>query len=118
MTKEDFTLDPKFIAGVDMIRRTGSQTFRIGYSDEADGPPTVWFATATWLKSQEAAGALDPVTAIMRLCELVIDGGLCKHCNLPTIFISDSDDSFLSEIGCVYAWDPELKVFRRGCEGE
>lgn len=118
----DPTTDPKFIAAVKLIGRTGAQTWRIGYSDEGDGPPTVWYAVAEWVGNRsEAAAALDPVAAALRLCERVIDGGECTHCHQTTIFDDNPGDSpfdaLLDAVACVYAWDPELQTFRRGCEG-
>lgn len=130
----DKILDPKFIAGVDLLGRTGAKNFRIGWSDEDDGPPIVWYACAEWtqvkaragvleINGAEAAAALDPVNAVMRLCERVIDGGTCDHCHQFTIF-DDSDpmgtvtEELLDKMGCRYAWDPELKTFRRSCEGD
>jgi hypothetical protein len=127
------TPDPRFIAGVQLLERTGARNFRIGYSDEADGEPIVWYACATWKRIKapaatwhgdysEAAGALDPTAAVIRLCELVVDGGTCTHCGRPTIFddnVSDTPiDALFNEMGCVYGWDPELATFRRGCEGD
>lgn len=116
-------LTPKYLAAMDLLGRTGMQTYRIGYSDEDQGPPVVWYAVGEWLGNKaEAAGALDPVTATLRLCERVIDGGLCTHCRQQTIFDDNPQDTafdaLLDAMGCVYAWDPELKTFRRGCEGE
>lgn len=124
--------DPRFTAAVDLIGRTGATTFRIGYSDEDDGPPTVWYATAVWVSQAapggpdtraEAAAAMDPLSAVLRLCEQVIDGGTCTHCGQRTIFDPDppTDDvvsDILDKMGCRYAWDPELATFRRSCEGE
>lgn len=126
-------LDPRFLAGVKLIERTGARNFRIGYSDEADGVPVVWYATATWFMRSgrpvadarggaqvrhEAAAAMDGTTAVMRLCEQIIDGGLCTHCGQRTIFVADADDAGpLDSMGCVYQWDPELATFRRSCEG-
>jgi hypothetical protein len=125
--------DPRFLAAVKMIERTGARAFRIGYSPEDDGEPTVWYATATWYVrngrpvadargaatlSHEAAAAIDPLNALLRLCAQVIDGGECAHCHLPTIFVEDTDTSILDQMGCVYAYDPELQTFRRSCEGE
>lgn len=128
--------DPKFLAGIKLLERTGIQSFRIGHTDEDDGDPVIWHATATWGISpstgrpmprggriqHEAAGALHPLTAVMRLCELVVDGATCIHCLQHTIFdenpMDTPFDDLLNAIGCVYAWDPELKTFRRGCEGD
>jgi hypothetical protein len=114
---DTFSLDPKFVAGVEMLRRTGMTHFRIGYTDDDDGPPIVWHCTASWGTRHEADASLDPVEALMRLCERAIDGGSCTHCGTPTIFVHDLvDPGGLTSMGCVYAWDPELKTFRRGCE--
>jgi hypothetical protein len=127
-------LGPKFKAAADLLRRTGVTGLRIAYTDEDDeGLPVIWHATGTWGKARyglnkpahgkkilhETAAGMDPETAILRLCEAVIDGGECTHCHKPTIFIEDSDTRFLDNMGgCIYAWDPELQVFRRGCEGD
>lgn len=115
--------EPKFLAAVKLLQRTGAQTYRIGHSDLEDGNPVVWYAVAEWVGNRaEAAGALDPLTATLRLCERVIDGGQCAHCKRPTIFddnpLDSPPDELLSAMGCVYAWDPELSTFRRGCEGD
>ncbi len=124
--------DPRFLAGVKLLERTGARSFRIGHSDEDDGDPVIWHATATWglnpttgrpmprggRISHEVAAALNPVDAVMRLCEQVIDGGECAHCHRPTAFTPDTDTAVLDLIGCVYAWDPELATFRRDCEGD
>jgi len=125
-------LDPRFGAAVQLLERTGARQFRIGYSDPDQGGPVVWWATATWGMDpstgkpmakggrlmHEAAGAMNGLRAVLRLCETVIDGGECSHCHLPTIFVEDSDTELLDRMGCVYAWDPELATFRRGCEGD
>ena len=111
--------DPKFLQGIDLLRRTGMTSFRVGHTDEEeDAPPVIWHCTGTWRKAIECAAALDPTEALMRLCERVIDGGLCTHCKQLTIFIHDVVDpgEALEMMGCVYAWDPELLTFRRGCE--
>lgn len=131
MTNPDPRLDPRFLAGVQLLQRTGAQGFRIGFSPEDDGDPIVWYAVATWAgkkaggfkvrgsERSEAAGGMDPITAVMRLCEAVIDGGMCTHCQRQTIFVADLADrsQALYDMGCVYAWDPELATFRRSCEG-
>ena len=126
------TLDPRFIAGVQMIERTGARSFRVGYSAPDEGEPVVWYAVASYglnpstgrpmprggRITHEASAALDPVRAVLRLCEQLIDGGTCAHCGRHTIFVADSDTAVLDELGCVYAWDPELSTYRRNCEGE
>jgi len=110
--------EPRFVAGVDLLRRMGARQFRVGYSDPAEGDPVVWYAVGVWPGQGEAAGALDPVTAVMRLCEQAMDGGTCQHCHRPAIFIVDMEAGALLEaMGCVTAFDPELATFRRGCAG-
>ena len=56
-------------------------------------------------------------SAVFRLCDQVIDGGTCTHCNRPTGFTPDLDPMPLDDIVCWYQWDPELSEFRRGCAG-
>jgi len=108
--------EPRLVAGVDLLGRTGARSFRVGYSDPDDGEPTVWYAAGVWSAGAEAAAALDPVTAVMRLCEQVVDGGICTHCGRPTIFVADvNGGDLLDAIGCVTAFDPELATFRRDC---
>jgi hypothetical protein len=107
---------------VTLLQRTGALDFQCGYTPEPRVP--VWYAVCGWRRPggvvHEAAGGLDPVTAVMRLCEQVIDGGVCQHCDRRTIFDAGPGLGWdgLESLGCVYAWDPELKVFRRGCEGD
>jgi hypothetical protein len=109
----------KLAAAVKLLYRTGAQTYRAGYSDPDDGEPTVWYACAVWPSGRADAGAgLNPLTATLHLCEQVIDGGECTHCGQVTMFAADADDRILNRLGCVYAWDPELSTFRRGCEGD
>lgn len=124
--------DPKMVAAIDLLRRTGAADTQIRYSD--DGDPTVWLAVVRhrvgtagvpvatgYINSWEAAAGHTPVEALLRLCERVIDGGHCAHCQRPTMFHADLDDAPLPGVDvlfCAYEWDPELATFRRGCEGD
>jgi hypothetical protein len=112
------TMDARFRAAVDMIGRTGATSFQIRYSD--DEQPTVWMAVAEYQRGEgtyfDAAAGMDPLRAVLRLCELMIDGGFCTHCHKPTGFTEDFDPMPLEEAVCWYQFDPELKTFRRGCE--
>lgn len=122
----DHQLDPRFVAGVDMLAHTGAKDFRVGTTHEDDGPPIVWYAVATWdhpvhrITGAEAAAALTPVEAVMRLCEQVIDGGQCTHCGRLTVFVPDPRGVRVNDplhgMGCVYGWDPKLAKFRRSCQ--
>jgi hypothetical protein len=130
----DIPLSPKFTAGIDLLRRTGVSSFRVGWTDaEEDGDPVIFHATGTWGRAHyglnlqrvskkgvvhECAAGMNPEIAVLRLCEQVIDGGECKHCHKPTIFTQDETDPLLERLGCVYAWDSALSVFRRGCDGD
>lgn len=109
--------DPRVVAAVAMLGRTGAGEFQIRYCDEEQ--PVVWIAAAHWPthRKWEAAGATTPAAAVFRLCEQVIDGGKCQHCGRVTIFAADSNTNLIDQVGCVYAWDPELLTYRRGCEG-
>lgn len=124
--------DPRFTPAVDLIKRVGAATFQVGYAnDEEDNDgPVVWYALAgfRWrngrpvgngkINRYETAAALDPVTAVLRLCDQLIDGGRCQHCDRPTGFEPTIDHMPLSDVLCWYQWDPEMKTFRRGCEGD
>ena len=108
--------DPRFIAGVDLVGRTGAKSFQIRYSD--DEKPTVWMAVGEWIrdgKSRYNVGAsTGPLGALFDLLDKSIDGGICQHCQRPTGFSEDIDPMPLDEMVCWYQWDPERKVFRRG----
>jgi hypothetical protein len=104
-------------ACIDLIRRSGSKTFELRYSDDEE--PTVWMAIGKWGDQFEAAGAMTPIRALVRLLEAVIDGGRCNHCERPTAVSDDWQGQFpMEEQVCWYIYDPEMKTFRRGCEGE
>lgn len=112
----------KMLAGIDMLRRTGAEEFQVRFQD--DPQPTIWFATATYKVAngevvQEASGAMDPVTAVLRLCETIVDGGMCAHCKKPTGFEPHDITPMPGEqLWCWYQYDPELKKYRRSCEGD
>lgn len=119
-------LDPRFIAGVNLLERCGARQVRVGYSDADEGPPIIWHATALLGSSHgrpvfDVAAGRDPVQAVLRLCASMTDGGECLHCHKPTMFdetvpIGTVIDQIADAAFCVYAWDPELATFRRGCE--
>lgn len=124
---ENFTDDPVWQAGVDLLRRTGIREFQIRYSD--DVLPVVWIAVARWQFEKgvpvadggrtrwDAGSALTPVKAMLRLLDHALDGGLCKHCSRPSGVTTDIDEMPMEQFICWYQFDPELKTFRRGCEG-
>lgn len=111
------TEQDKLIAAIDMIRRTGARSVGIRYQD--DEQPTVWMVVASYADDRhEVDASLSPVRAALRLCERLVDGGVCKHCGRPTGLEPDSLETMpLDRAFCWYQYDPELKTFRRGCEG-
>lgn len=122
-------LDPRFVAAVDMVRRTGSVQFQIRYQDDEE--PTVWIATAqhrvdlqgrpigntgVGRSAWTVEAGLTGLAAVLRLCERLIDGGQCAHCGKPSAFDDGHEGSFLEPVFCWTQWDPELETYRRGCE--
>lgn len=119
-------------AALDMVRRTGATSTDIRWSD--DQQPVVWMAVSTHyidpvthmptagprtgVAHHQVAAALDPLTALLRLCEQLMDGGMCAHCHRPTGFEpTDTGTMPLADTFCWTQYDPELKTYRRGCEG-
>ena len=116
MTVDD--LEVKLPALVKLLERTGADEFQIRYCDEE--VPVVWIAAARWRGTWQAAGALEPYRAVLRLAESVMDGGTCRHCHRPTAVDDLPADVMLAAtdpVICWYRYDPELSTFRRQCEG-
>jgi hypothetical protein len=110
--------DARFTAALELIQRTGASGVQIRYSD--DELPTVWFVVAKYPEGQmEVDASLNPLRAVLRLCERLVDGGQCVHCKRPAGLEPDHIDTMpLNQTICWYQYDPELKKFRRGCEGD
>lgn len=122
----------KLTAAVDMIGRLGGREFQLRFDDRDvdDGTPVVWMALARWdrLLGEEvpenarwqATGGTTPWQAIFRLLEAVMDGGRCTHCHKPTAVDERPADALIGiteAMVCWYRYDPELRTFRRQCEG-
>lgn len=103
-------------ACVELIGRTGSREFQIRYSD--DEQPVIWMAAARYGEGWEVAAGMHALQAVFRLLESVIDGGECKHCHKPAGVTLGFDAMPMRQAVCWYQYDPELKKFRRGCEGD
>ena len=121
--------DPRFVALVAMIGRTGAAEFQIRYSD--DEQPVVWVAVAGHrrinnrpsrrgkVNHYEAGGGMTPLQACFRLAEQIVDGSECAHCHRPAGITDDWESEMpLAEHVCWYVYDPEVSTFRRSCEGE
>lgn len=112
---------PKTMAAIDLLRRTGAKEVQIRFSD--DEQPVVWMAVAGYERPRrvvhQVAAGLTTEEVLLALCEKLVDGGKCQHCDRPTMFLSEHGDP-LGEgpMFCRYQWDPELATFRRSCEGE
>jgi hypothetical protein len=106
--------------------------FQMRYSDDEE--PIVWFAVAGYYRGRDGTpvasakeatsphmsyrvGAdLDPLNAMFRLLDDVVDGAMCAHCGRPTGFVEGVENMPLAEHVCWYIWDPESKSYMRGCE--
>lgn len=109
--------DPRYMAAIDLIGRTGAKGIQIRYSD--DEQPIVWMAVADYREGHECAAALEPLRALLRLCDQLIDGATCVHCRRPSGITEDWEVQMpLDKVVCWYQYDPELAKFRRSCEGE
>ncbi len=112
---------PRLAAAVALLGRTGARDVQIRYSDDVD--PVIWFVVARYKTDggdhHETSSALTPEHAVLRLCERVIDGGVCRHCARMTVFLAEHTDAPVApdQVACHYQWDPELSTFRRSCEG-
>lgn len=114
------------------VPRLGAQSFEIRFSEPDDpeprkacadpgpnraGSPTVWIAIAFFAGAPpQVAAALSPGRAAFRLLEDLVDGGQCAHCKRPTGITDGISAMPAARAVCWYQFDPELVVFRRGCE--
>lgn len=124
-------VDDRFLAAVDLVRRTGASDFQIRYQDELE--PTVWIAVAGHYvlhgqpvtvdtpgreQAWTTSSSLDPGRAVVALAATLLDGGSCVHCDRPSALEPyDLGTQLLDELVCWTQYDPELKTYRRGCEG-
>lgn len=108
--------DPRFPAAAALLGHTGAQEVQIRFCEEQ--MPVLWMACGRWDGHWEASGAMDPLLALFRLCDQVIDGGECTHCHRPTGFVPELDSMPVSDLICWYQWDPSRRKFQRGCLGE
>lgn len=128
----------RYNAAFNLIGRTGAGSIQIREVEE-DGPPTVYVAVAEYpagvrgldpvtrergvlARTYYAVGAgLHPLRALEALLEEVVDGSECTYCHKPTAWTRDFTDE-IAELSrpwfCWRQWDPELKTYRRSCEGD
>jgi hypothetical protein len=109
--------DPRFLAVLELLKKTGADGFQIRYDEEQD--PIVWVAVATYKTGYQCDAGFTPLSAVMRLAERLGDGGTCAHCGKPTGLSWDWDQEHpAAEHICWFIYDPETQRFRRSCEGE
>jgi hypothetical protein len=134
--------DPRLVAAVQLVERMGALEFQIRYDDNEGSGPVVWNALARFRvvtgrrgarllervpertdgafavheNHWEVAAAMAPLGAVLRLADQLMDGGTCTHCGKPTGVTHDPDEMPLGDYVCWYQFDPELAVYRRGCE--
>lgn len=110
--------EPRFLAGLDMLRRTGAVDVQLRYQDDQE--PTVWMALAGFNPDGDMAwkvgASFSPPRALFALLESVIDGARCTHCSKPCGIVDDHEEMPFEGLCCWYQYDPELKTYRRGCE--
>jgi len=108
------------VAAVDMLGRTGAGAIQLRFSHDEE--PVVWLAVALYEKGTKVAAGLDPLMALLHLCEKVVDGATCTHCERQTAFLPDDDDPGFRQWlirecrACVYGWDSATKRFARSCQ--
>lgn len=120
--------DPRYVAAIDLVRRNGAREIQLRYDDEQN--PIVWVAVAGFsivngkpsgrgkVNAYQAGGGIDPLSAIFALCRALLDRrGICVRCGKNTMFDETFESQPLEYSYCWYQWDPEMKIFRRGCEG-
>lgn len=104
-------------ACVGLFPRLGASSFESRYSDDEE--PVVWMALAHFPTGKfEVDAARSPQLAAWRLAERLVDGGHCMHCHRPTGITLDIGQQLAPQLVCWYQYDPELKRFRRSCEGD
>jgi len=118
----------KFTAAIDAVRRTGAKQVQIRVDEEQD--PHVWVVVSGHatrggrpvstgkVNAWTPAAALDPLRAMLKLAADLYDGGQCAHCLRPAGFDEGFGQMPLADHVCWVQWDPEMKVFRRACEGD
>lgn len=121
--------DPRFTAALGLLERTGVREIQVRYSD--DEQPVLWMVAARWQVDSDGrpvsdgdrvgwnvGAGMNPLRAVFALCDQVVGGGQCTHCRRPAGFAETLDPMPLPGQVCWYQWDPELKTFRRACEGD
>lgn len=137
-TESSFPIETqRYLAAlVDLIRRTGSHQFQLRHQD--DEQPVVWMAVALYPRKSaipdlgsagkslrhrhlaECAAGLDPIVAVYRLAEQLVDGGECVHCRRITMLWESWQTPMPKRMAghdiCYHVYDPELATFTMSCK--
>jgi hypothetical protein len=100
-----------------LLERSGAIGLQIRFDDSDE--PYLWVAVAMYRKDRwEVAAGHTAVEALERLCERLLDGGKCTHCNRPSGFDPHENGvGPIDQLVCFYRWNPERSEYVRGCEG-
>jgi hypothetical protein len=118
----------RVVAATEVVARTGASSVTLRFSDpdeDEDGGPTVWIAISTHRQGERevcsVAAGLNPLAALYRLCDELVDGGMCAKCGRPTAFIQDESGGPMPrkiegrEV-CWTSWDAPSEKFMRDCD--
>lgn len=110
--------DDRIVACIAMIGATGASQSEVRYSDDND--PVIWMGISKHGEHYSVAAGMTPLEAIFRLTELLIDGGECTGCHLPTGISDkwDGSEMLLEGQVCWWKYDAAEKTFLRGCDGK
>lgn len=124
------TLDPRFIAALDLIRRSGALSVQVRYSD--DEQPVVWMVVAehkvdrrglpTSGKAEPSSdhhtvgAGLNPVRAALMCAERLIDGRQCAHCLRPSA-LDTEEDGLNIPFACMVRYNATVEAYEQGCAG-
>jgi hypothetical protein len=100
-------------AAFGLLERTGAEECQVRYCEEEQ--PVIWMAAGRWGGHWEAAAGMNPLVALYRLLDSVIDGGTCQHCGRMTGFEPSTDPMPLGQLVCWYQYDPSTRTFAKGC---
>ncbi len=127
-------MEARYLALVKLIERTGAVTYRIEHTEPANGV-VMWIAISEHgrptspLIASAGAGA-SPLSATYELVSKLVDAGTCAHCgrasavesldtplDVTLLGFTDHQSGTVVDL-CWYRYDPELRTYRRSCEGD
>jgi hypothetical protein len=120
-------MDDSFLAAcIDMAQRCGAREWQIRYSDDSE--PVLWLAYCLCRTEDspqmvaQVAGGMSAEDAAFRLCERLVDGGLCTHCGKPSGLLEVEDTGPLTDVLsraiCWYRYSAPMKRFRPACRAD